>query len=100
MRIVVENWIYHGHETTFFYPQSWSDAVKVYAARQLSNSYSENMTPPPVALNTIQWDPLIIQALGCDPTTIDTSQALEADTVFLGDDCETEGSDSEHVLDI
>lgn len=112
MRFVVEFWISHGHEMAFSYPQSRSDAEKVYAVRQGSGpgslliSQIENMTPPPAAPNTIQWDPLIIQALGCDPTTIDTSQALEDDTTenskIIGDDsaaCELQvelgGSDSE-----
>jgi hypothetical protein len=81
VRFYVDHWIASKQETTFLYPQSRKHAEGIHHSQQPTLSEPR---PPPAHPVVITWDPVSIQALGGDLTTIDAddSEILEVESDF------------------
>lgn len=76
-KLVIDDWVTHGYDTSFYYPTSRSNAEHVHQQHSETCTHTDTSSfqlppkiPPPVPV-TITWDPLAIQALGNDMTTVD-----------------------------
>ena len=88
VRLCVDYWITSKQETTFLYPQSRKHAEEIHCSQQ--PALSEHQTtptscdlrpsPPAAHPEVIAWDPVSIQALGGDLTTIDADEILEVES--------------------
>jgi hypothetical protein len=85
----VDHWITSKQETTFLYPQSRKHAEEIHQRSQrpaLSEHQTTSMpcglppSPPAAHPEVIAWDPVSIQALGGDLTTIDADEILEVES--------------------
>lgn len=81
VRLCVDRWIANKQETAFFYPQSRVDAEEINSsqrpriAEHQATSIALDSPPSSPSDNPgmIAWDPVSIQALGGDLTTVDAA---------------------------